>query len=182
MKFVSTKIPEVVLIEPTIFGDQRGYLLETYQEKKFFEAGIKGKFVQDNHSGSQQGTLRGLHYQIQQIQGKVVKVVVGEIFDVAVDIRRSSPTFGKWVGAHLSGENKHQLWIPPGFAHGFYVLSEWAEVFYKMTDFYAPDHERTICWNDPTINIAWPVLAGAPPLLSERDSDGAFLKEAEIFD
>jgi len=125
--------------------------------------------------------LRGLHYQIQQAQGKLVKVVVGEIYDVAVDIRQSSPTFGHWVGAYLSGENKHQLWIPPGFAHGFYVLSEWAEVFYKMTNFYAPEYERSIMWNDPMIGIEWPILAGAPPLLSERDAYGKLLGEAEVY-
>jgi len=182
MQFKPTKIPDVFVIEPIIFGDQRGYLLETYQMHKFSEAGISQQFVQDNHSGSQQGTLRGLHYQIQQVQGKVVKVVVGEIFDVAVDIRRSSPTCGQWAGAYLSGENKHQLWIPPGFAHGFYVLSEWAEVFYKMTDFYAPEYERTICWNDPNIGIDWPILSGTSPLLSEKDSRGKFLPESELFD
>ncbi len=181
MQFVPTEIQDVILVEPTLFGDSRGYLLETYQEKKFAAAGITAKFVQDNHSGSQRGTLRGLHYQIEQAQGKLVKVVVGEIFDVAVDIRKNSPTFGQWVGAVLSGENKRQLWIPAGFAHGFYVMSDWAEVFYKVTDFYAPQHERTIRWDDPEIGVQWPLAAGVEILLSPKDAQGKTLKTAEIY-
>ena len=181
MQFIPTAIPDVILIKPEIFGDSRGYLLETYQARKFSEAGIDEIFVQDNHSGSQKGTLRGLHYQIQHPQGKLIKVVVGEIFDVAVDIRQKSTTFGKWVGASLSSENRHQLWVPPGFAHGFYVISEWAEVFYKTTDFYAPEHERSICWHDPTIGVEWPLLPGVKILISDRDSQGANFEEAPIY-
>ncbi|MBU1662484.1 MAG: dTDP-4-dehydrorhamnose 3,5-epimerase, partial [Chloroflexi bacterium] len=142
MNFTPTTIPDVILINPQVFGDERGFFLETYQSREFAAAGIPESFVQDNHSGSQQGTLRGLHYQIRHTQGKLVRVVAGEIFDAVVDIRHSSPTFGQWVGEHLSAENKIQLWVPPGFAHGFYVLSDWAEVLYKATDFYAPEWER----------------------------------------
>lgn len=153
--------------------------METYQTRSFAEASIQAQFVQDNHSRSKQGVLRGLHYQLRQTQGKLVRAVVGEIFDVAVDIRRSSPTFGKWVAAHLSAENRQQLWVPPGFAHGFYVLSDWAEVLYKATDFYAPEWERSILWNDPTIGIPWPLLPGAPLSLSTKDEQGKLLQEAE---
>ncbi len=182
MKFIPTSIPDVLLIEPQIFGDQRGFFMETYQEQRFAEAGIRVKFVQDNHSGTRQGFLRGLHYQIFQAQGKLVRVIVGEIFDVAVDLRKSSPTFGKWVGVNLSAQNHQQLYIPPGFAHGFYVLSDWAEVLYKASDFYAPRWERTLIWNDPTINIQWPLLDGKPPLLSEKDAQGATLDIAEVYE
>lgn len=181
MNFTTTTIPDVILIKPQVFDDERGLFLETYQSRKFAAAGISETFVQDNHSGSQQGTLRGLHYQIRHPQGKLVRVVAGEIFDAAVDIRRSSPTFGQWVGAHLSAENKNQLWVPPGFAHGFYVLSEWAEVLYKATDFYAPEWERTIMWNDPTISVEWPILSDTKPLLSPKDVQGKSLGEAELF-
>lgn len=179
--FLRTIIPDVVLIEPKVFEDSRGYFFESYQKKRFAEAGIPWDFVQDNQSRSQKGTLRGLHYQIQQPQGKLVRVVVGEIFDVAVDIRRSSPTFGKWVGDYLSAENKRMIWIPPGFAHGFYVTSPDAEVIYKATDYYAPQWERTIAWNDPEIGIAWP-FGDASPILSPKDAAGKWLAEAEVFE
>lgn len=181
MQFVSTDIPDVILVEPEIYGDHRGFFFEVYQRERFANAGIDVEFIQDNHSGSVQGTLRGLHYQIKHTQGKLVRAVVGEVFDVVVDIRRSSPTFGKWVGYTLSAENKKQLWVPPGFAHGFYVLSEWAEVLYKVTDIYAPEWERTLLWNDPTINIAWPLIEGKHPRLSVKDQKGATLLEADLF-
>jgi dTDP-4-dehydrorhamnose 3,5-epimerase len=179
MQFQPTTIPDIILITPKVFGDERGFFMETYQTRLFAEAGIQAQFVQDNHSRSKQGVLRGLHYQLRQTQGKLVRVVMGEIFDVAVDIRRSSPTFGKWVAVHLSAENRQQLWVPPGFAHGFYVLSEWAEVLYKTTDFYSPQWERGILWNDPAIGIDWPLLAEAPPSLSAKDEQAQFLQEAE---
>jgi dTDP-4-dehydrorhamnose 3,5-epimerase len=182
MKVKPTSIPNVCIIEPEVFGDQRGFFMEVYQEQKFKEAGIQVNFVQDNHSGSQQGALRGLHYQISQPQGKLVRVIAGEIFDVVVDIRRSSPTFGKWEGVVLSAENKLQLWIPPGFAHGFYVTSQWAEVLYKATDFYAPQHERTLLWNDPEVCINWPITPGEQPILSPKDAAGKLLKDVETFE
>ena len=170
-----------MLIEPRVFCDERGFFLESYQKSKFKEAGIDVDFVQDNHSKSQHGTLRGLHYQIRQAQGKLVRVVVGEIFDVAVDIRRSSPTFRQWVGHYLSAENKKILWIPEGFAHGFYVTSLEAEVVYKTSDYYAPQWERCILWNDPIIGIQWPINDEAP-ILSPKDLKGVLLNDAEIFD
>ena len=182
MKFFPTRIPDVIRIEPQLFGDERGFFMETWQIQRFREAGIQAEFVQDNHSGSRQGTLRGLHYQIQQPQGKLVRVGAGEIFDVAVDIRKSSATFGQWVGAVLSAENKHQLWVPPGFAHGFYVLSEWAELIYKASDFCAPEWDRTLSWNDPTVAIDWPLIPGLDPLLSAKDQNGASLQNADVFD
>lgn len=182
MLITPTRIPDVVLIEPQVFGDERGFFMETFQAKIFADAGLPINFVQDNHSGSRQDTLRGLHYQIQQAQGKLFRVIVGEVYDVAVDIRRSSTTFGQWVGTSLSAQNKHQLWIPPGFAHGFYVISEWAEVLYKTTDFYAPAWERTIRWNDPALGITWPLKAEQPPILSAKDAQGKTLQEAELFD
>lgn len=182
MHFIPTSISEVILIEPDIYKDQRGFFMETYQQKHFADAGIQLDFVQDNHSGSVQGTLRGLHYQIRHTQGKLVRAVKGEIFDVAVDLRTGSPTFGKWVGVTLSEENKKQLWIPPKFAHGFYVLSEWAEIVYKATDFYAPEWERTLRWNDPDININWPLLENKPLHLSQKDRKGSLLKQADLFD
>lgn len=181
MEFLPTSIPDVILIKPKVFGDERGFFLETFQAQRFAAAGITGDFVQDNHSGSRQGILRGLHYQIRQPQGKLVRVVAGEVYDVAVDIRRSSPTFGKWESVNLSAQNKLQIWIPPGFAHGFYVLSEWAEVVYKTTDFYAPQWECTLAWNDPLIGIEWPLLEGQPPRLSAKDANGRRLPEAELF-
>lgn len=181
MEFLNTPIPGVILIEPRIFGDQRGFFMETYQARRFSEAGISETFVQDNHSGSQQGILRGLHYQIKHAQGKLVRVVSGEVYDVAVDLRRGSPFFGKWTGTLLSAQNHRQLWIPEGFAHGFYVLSEWAEVIYKVTDYYAPEWERTLLWNDPELGITWPVIKGTQPVLSSKDSQGALLKDAEVY-
>ncbi len=181
MKFTPTEIPDVILIEPQVFGDHRGFFMETYQQEKFLAAGIPDCFVQDNHSSSTRGTLRGLHYQIRQPQGKLVRAVVGEIYDVAVDIRRNSPTFGQWVGKRLSAENKCMLWVPAGFAHGFYVISEWAEFVYKVTDFYAPQWERTLLWNDPALEIPWPVPQGETPVLSSKDQQGLPLKEIELF-
>ena len=169
------------MVEPKIFEDERGFFFESYQKEGFIQAGIPFDFVQDNHSKSQKGTLRGLHYQIKQAQGKLVRVVYGEIFDAAVDIRRSSSTFGKWVGAYLSAENKRMLWVPPGFAHGFYVTSPEAEVLYKATDYYAPQWERTIAWNDPDIDIEWPVK-DKHPILSAKDKMGKPLMEAEVYE
>ncbi len=182
MNFVPTEIPEVILIEPDVYGDQRGFFMETYQDVRYAEAGIDEKFVQDNHSGSSQGILRGLHYQIKHPQGKLVRASVGALFDVAVDIRRSSPTFGHWVGFVLSAENKRQLWVPPGFAHGFYVLSEWAEFLYKVTDYYAPEWDRSLRWDDPDLGIEWPLLDGRPPVLSEKDQKAPYLSSADLFD
>ena len=180
MRFISTAIPEVIIIEPRVFEDPRGFFFESFQKQRFAEAGIHYDFVQDNHSKSQQGVLRGLHYQIQQPQGKLLRVIAGEIFDVAVDIRKSSPTFGKWVGETISAENKKLFWVPPGFAHGFYVTSPEAEVLYKATDYYAPQWERTIAWNDPTINIDWS-LRGTP-ILSPKDEAGKPLQDVELFE
>jgi len=181
MEFKPTTIPEVILITPVVYGDERGFFMETYREVEFSAAGIPVNFVQDNHSGSVQGTLRGLHYQINQSQGKLVQVVSGEVFDVAVDLRKSSPTFGKWAGELLSAGNKHQLWIPPGFAHGFYVLSEWANVIYKVTDYYAPEWDRTLLWNDPEIGIEWPLIDGGEVNISTKDANGLRLQDAETF-
>jgi len=181
MNFIPTKISDVFLIVPRIFGDDRGFFMETWHAGKFADAGIDVVFVQDNHSKSVQGTLRGLHYQIRQPQGKLVRVTSGRVFDVAVDLRRSSATFGQWVGEVLSAENKHMLWVPPGFAHGFYVMSDEAEFVYKCTDFYAPEHERCICWDDADIAIEWPLADRTLPLLSAKDAKGKSLKEAELF-
>jgi dTDP-4-dehydrorhamnose 3,5-epimerase len=164
-----------------VFGDERGFFMETYQQEKFAAAGITHQFVQDNHSRSVRGTLRGIHYQIRNTQGKLVRFVVGEVFDVAVDLRRSSPTFGKWVGYILSAENKRILWVPPGFGHGFYTLSDWAEVVYKATDYYSPADERSIIWNDPDIGIKWPEQVKEKLIISEKDALGATLKQAEVF-
>ncbi|MEX5354052.1 dTDP-4-dehydrorhamnose 3,5-epimerase [Pseudomonas juntendi] len=174
-------IPDVILFEPRVFGDARGFFFESFNQRAF--ESVVGKpitFVQDNHSRSAKGVLRGLHYQIQNPQGKLVRVVDGEVFDVAVDLRRSSPTFGRWVGAYLSAENKHQLWVPEGFAHGFVVLSETAEFLYKTTDYYAPAHERCLAWNDPQVAIQWPQQS--EPLLSDKDKLGKLLTEADLFD
>ena len=181
MRFEPTNIPEVILIHPQVYGDERGFFMETYQAHKFGAAGLPLIFVQDNHSGSQHGTLRGLHYQIKQAQGKVVRVVAGEIYDVAVDLRRWSPTFGKWVGFTLSAQNKTELWVPPGFAHGFYVLSDWAEVTYKATDYYAPQYERSLLWNDPFLGIPWPIPPGQNPILAPKDAQGLPLAQAEVY-
>ena len=182
MNIIPTDIPGPVIIEPQIFGDDRGFFMETFQKRIFSEAGLPTDFAQDNHSGSRKGILRGLHYQLVRPQGKLVRVVVGEVFDVAVDLRRSSPYFGRWVGLRLSAENKRIFWVPPGFGHAFYVLSDWAEFLYKATDFYAPEGERTILWNDPQIGIDWPLMDGQPPLVSAKDAAGALLSQAETFD
>lgn len=182
MKATRLAIPDVVLIEPKVFGDSRGFFFESFNQKAFDEAtGTNHQFVQDNHSRSAKGVLRGLHYQIQQPQGKLVRVVRGAVFDVAVDIRKSSPTFGQWVGVELSEDNQRQLWVPPGFAHGFVVLSEMAEFLYKTTDYYAPAFERCLAWDDPTLAIDWK-LAGRQPLLSAKDAQGLPLATAELFD
>jgi len=172
MKVTQTAIADVLLLEPKVFGDARGFFFESFNHKVFEEAtGVKTQFVQDNHSKSAKGVLRGLHYQVQNPQGKLVRVTQGEVFDVAVDIRKGSPTYGKWVGEVLSAENKRQIWVPAGLAHGFLVLSDTAEFFYKTTDYYAPEHERCIAWDDPTLAIDWP-LHGAQPLLSKKDLEG----------
>ena len=182
MNVLPTAIPEVLIIEPKVFGDARGFFYESFNQQAFNAAtGTNHPFVQDNHSKSSRGVLRGLHYQIQQAQGKLVRVVQGAVFDVAVDIRQSSPTFGQWVGVELSADNHRQLWVPPGFAHGFLVLSESAEFLYKTTDYYAPAHERCIAWNDPQLAIAWPDI-GMAPLLSAKDAAGLALSAAERFD
>ena len=180
MKVTRLAIPDVMLIEPKVFGDARGFFYESFNQQVFNEAtGTSFRFVQDNHSRSAFGVLRGLHYQIQQPQGKLVRVVSGTVFDVAVDIRRSSPTFGRWVGAELSADNHHQLWVPPGFAHGFVVLSDTAEFLYKTTDYYAPAHERCIAWNEPTLAIEWGLAT--EPRLSAKDAQGLSLVQAEVF-
>jgi dTDP-4-dehydrorhamnose 3,5-epimerase len=182
MKFLPTEIPDVLIVEPKVLGDERGFFMETYREERFARAGIQVTFVQDNHSGSRQGVLRGLHYQIRQPQGKLVRVVAGAVFDVAVDLRRSSPTFARWVGVNLSAQNRRQMWIPPGFAHGFYVVSEWAELFYRTSDYYAPQFERTLLWNDPAVGVTWPLLPDVPLGLSSKDLQGLTLDQAELFD
>lgn len=180
MNLIKTEIPEVVILEPKVFGDDRGFFYESWNARTLANLGINVTFVQDNHSKSQRGVLRGLHYQIQQAQGKLVRVVAGEVYDVAVDLRRSSPTFGKWVGFMLSAENKRIAWIPPGFAHGFYVTSASAEFLYKTTDYYSPEHERSLLWNDPALDIPWP-LNGTEPQLAAKDKVGALLKDAQLF-
>ncbi|AOZ13588.1 dTDP-4-dehydrorhamnose 3,5-epimerase [Pseudomonas lundensis] len=180
MKTTPLDIPDVVRFEPKVFGDDRGFFFESFNHRQFEDAiGRSVQFVQDNHSRSVKGVLRGLHYQLHRAQGKLVRVVHGEVFDVAVDIRRSSPTFGKWVGSYLSAENKHQLWVPEGFAHGFVVLSDSAEFLYKTTDYYAPEHERCISWNDPAIGIDWPLKG--EPALSGKDRQGKCLADADVF-
>ena len=180
MQIIHTEIPDVLIVEPRVFGDERGFFFESFNQKRWEElTGLATNFVQDNHSRSAKGVLRGLHYQISQPQGKLVRCTFGEVFDVAVDLRRSSPTFGKWVGVRLSAENKRQMWIPVGFAHGFLVLSESAEFLYKTTDYYAPEHERTILWNDPTLAIDWP-WEGVP-LLSGKDAAGTPFNKGEYF-
>jgi len=179
MKVTQTRLPEVLLIEPKVFGDTRGFFFESWNEREFERAGIGAKFVQDNVSRSEKGVLRGLHYQLRQPQGKLMRVLAGEIFDVAVDIRRGSPTFGKWEGLRLSAQSKLALWIPIGFAHGFCVLSDHAEVLYKATDFYAPEHERCIVWNDPDVGIEWPI--DSAPALSAKDAAGRRLRDADTF-
>ncbi len=180
MNILPTEIPDVLVIEPQVFGDARGFFFESFNERAFKDkTGVEARFVQDNHSRSRQNVLRGLHYQIQQAQGKLVRVVAGAIFDVAVDIRKSSPTFGQWVSCLLSAENKRMLWVPPGFAHGFLVVSDAAEVLYKATDYYAPQHERCILWNDPDLAIAWQL--DTEPLLSAKDQAGQPFCKAEVY-
>ncbi|HEX5477664.1 MAG TPA: dTDP-4-dehydrorhamnose 3,5-epimerase [Burkholderiales bacterium] len=179
MQVHRTDIPDVLLLEPKVFGDERGFLLESYNRRVFQQAGIDAEFVQDNHSRSVKGVLRGLHYQIRQAQGKLVRATRGEIFDVAVDLRKSSSSLGRWVGFTLSAASRQMLWIPPGFAHGFLVLSDEAEVQYKATDYYAPEHERTLLWNDAAIGIHWP--SAIEPVLNERDRRGTALSSAELY-
>ena len=181
MKFEETSLPGVIRVTPTVFADDRGHFMETWQLSIFADHGIDANFVQANVSHSTQGTLRGLHYQVEQAQGKLVRVAQGEAFDVVVDLRRTSPQYGQWVGVVLSAQNKHQLWVPPGFAHGFLVLSETAEFEYKCTDYYAPEFERSIRWNDPDIGIDWPLVAGEQPMLSEKDATAPYLKDAETY-
>jgi dTDP-4-dehydrorhamnose 3,5-epimerase len=181
MQMIPTAISGVLILKPKVFGDERGFFFESFNEKIFGElTGIHIRFVQDNHSLSGKNILRGLHYQIQQPQGKLVRVVRGEVFDVAVDLRKHSPTFRQWVGVRLSSEDKQQLWIPAGFAHGFVTLSDYAEILYKTTDYYAPEHERCIRWDDPELNISWPI--DSKPILSEKDKQGVLLQDAEVFE
>lgn len=183
MTFSPTAIPDVILLEPRVLSDFRGFFMEMFRadDNEMGQAGIPSNFIQDNQSGSHRYVLRGLHYQIRQPQGKLVRAVTGEIFDVAVDLRRSSSTFGRWVGETLSSENKRMLWIPPGFAHGFLALSEWVDVLYKTTDYYAPEWDRTLLWNDPTVGIVWPLLPGIAPILSSKDASGVRREPAEVF-
>jgi len=179
MKVASTELPDVKVIEPRVFGDERGFFLESWNARAFEAAGLAATFVQDNHSGSRRGVLRGLHYQVEHAQGKLVRVVVGEVFDVVVDLRKSSPTFGRSIAMTLSAQNRRMLWVPPGFAHGFLTISEDAEFLYKTTDYWYPEHERTLLWNDPALGIAWP-LSGAP-ILTAKDAAGAPLAAAEAY-
>ena len=181
MKFTRTEIPDVILVEPDVFGDNRGFFMETWHAGKFAAGGIAADFVQDNHSRSGQGILRGLHYQVKKPQGKLVRVLSGEVFDVAVDLRRNSATFGQWIGMYLSDENKRMLWVPPGFAHGFYVISRQADFFYKCTEFYAPEYERTIRWDDPDIAIDWPLIDKKAPVLAPKDEAAVAFKDAEYY-
>lgn len=181
MNIVDTAIPDVKILEPKVFGDERGFFLETFREDWFREHVADVGFVQDNHSKSGQGILRGLHYQTQQTQGKLVRVVAGEVYDVAVDMRKNSPTFGKYVGVLLSGDNKRQLWVPEGFAHGFYVTTESAEFVYKCTNYYAPEFEQSLLWNEPNLGIQWPLVGGSQPLLSPKDEAGLMLADAPTF-
>lgn len=180
MKISPTRIPEVLVIEPRVFRDERGLFMEMWHRRRFAEHGLDWDFVQDNHSRSVRGTLRGLHYQVGRPQGKLVRVTVGEVFDVAVDLRRGSPTFGEWVGQRLSADNRLMIWIPPGFAHGFYVTSELAECEYKCTDYYSPEHERTVRWDDPALGIEWPLCG--PVILSEKDRGAPSLEAADCFE
>lgn len=180
MKVTPTAIPEVLILEPQVFGDERGFFFESFNARRFEQdTGVAATFVQDNHSKSAQNVLRGLHYQIHQPQGKLVRALAGSIYDVVVDLRRASPFFGRWVGVELSAENRRQIWVPPGFAHGFVVTSDTAECAYKTTDYWAPEYERSILWNDPAIGIVWPLTG--PPMLSGKDSQGSFLADAEYF-
>jgi dTDP-4-dehydrorhamnose 3,5-epimerase len=182
MNLITSDIADVVLIEPRVFHDDRGFFYESFQARKYASARVPSVLVQDNHSGSRQGVLRGLHYQIDKPQGKLVSVLAGEIYDVVVDLRRPSPTFGRWVGFHLSAVDRRQLWVPPGLAHGFYVLSPWAEVTYKVSEFYHPELERTLLWKDQQLNIAWPLHNGEPPMLSPKDAQGLPFAAAPVYD
>ena len=181
MLIIETDIPGLLIIEPKVFGDERGFFMEGWNRQVFADAGLDLDFMQDNHSRSQQGILRGLHYQIQHPQGKLVRVTFGSVFDVAIDLRKSSPTFGQWLGLELSETNHRMLWVPPGFAHGFYVTSPVADFMYKCTDIYAPEYERTLRWDDETLSIDWPLVEGKQPLLSTKDADGMAFKDAEVF-
>ncbi len=181
MKLLPTSLPGVVLLEVQVHQDVRGFFAETFHAEWMAQAGLAADFVQDNHSGSQAGVLRGMHYQLDTPQAKLVRVIEGEVFDVAVDLRRGSPTLGRWTGTRLSAANRLQQWVPEGFAHGFYVLSPWAEVIYKVTDYYAPGAERVLRWDDPTVGIEWPLIQGAPPQLSAKDAAGKSLAEADLF-
>lgn len=182
MEYIQQSIPDLFLLKPQVFGDERGFFLETFRQSEFVEHCGPFTFVQDNHSKSSHGILRGLHYQLQQPQGKLVRVVSGCVFDVAVDMRKNSATFGHWCGAKLSAENKHMFWVPPGFAHGFYVMSEEAEFVYKCTDYYAPKYEASLLWNDKTLNIDWPLVNGEQPLLSAKDAEAFSFDSAPVFD
>jgi len=179
VKVVPSALPDVLLIEPSVFGDARGFFFESWNRRAFSEAGVEAEFVQDNHSRSAHNVLRGLHYQIEHAQGKLVRVCAGAVFDVAVDIRRSSPTFGRWVGMELSAANRHMLWIPPGFAHGFVVVSDSAEFLYKTTDYWYPEHERTLLWNNPALAIQWPL--DGPPVVAAKDTAGRPLASADLY-
>ena len=181
MKFTPTDIPDVVIVEPQVFGDERGFFMETWQAEKFQAAGITANFVQDNHSRSSQWVLRGMHYQLGRPQGKLVRVLLGAIYDVCVDLRRSSPTFGRWVGVELSADNRRQLWVPEGFAHGFLALSDRVEITYKCTDYWAKDEERSLIWNDPDLAIDWPLPAGIEPVQSEKDAQGRRFADLDVF-
>jgi len=181
MNFIPTRLADVMIVEPRVFGDERGFFMETWVQSKFAAGGISASFVQDNHSASQQWVLRGLHYQVRHTQGKLVRVIRGEVFDVAVDLRKSSPTFGQWIGEYLSESNRRMLWVPPGFAHGFLVTSEYAEFTYKCTDVYSPENERTLLWNDASVGIEWPLPRGIEPITSPKDRSGKLLADAEYF-
>ncbi len=181
MKIVDTDIADVKIIEPAVYGDERGFFMETWNKKLFSEHSLPTEFVQDNHSRSSQGILRGLHYQTENTQGKLVRVAAGAVFDVAVDMRKTSPTFGKWVGVELSESNYRMLWVPPQFAHGFYVLSEYADFIYKCTDQYSPAHEQSLAWNDSTVGVEWPLVDGKAPTLSEKDANGLSFADAPTF-
>ncbi len=181
MQIVDTVLDDVKIVEPPVFGDERGFFMESWNLQKFEDAGLPTHFVQDNHSRSTQGVLRGMHFQIKHPQGKLVRVTAGEVFDVAVDMRRNSPQFGQWVGVALSASNHRQLWVPPGFAHGFYVMSESADFQYKCTDIYAPEYERSLRWDDPSVGIKWPLANGKAPSLAAKDAEGQFLGDIDTF-
>jgi dTDP-4-dehydrorhamnose 3,5-epimerase len=182
MKVTSTSIEDVKIIEPKFFSDSRGFFMEAYKREAYAQVGIDDHFIQENHSGSKQGVLRGIHYQIKHPQGKLVRVIKGEVFDIAVDLRRNSPTFGKYVGEILSEENRKQLWVPPGFGHAFYVLSDWAEFIYLVTDIYSPENERSIVWNDPDLDIQWPLLDRVETIISDKDAAGSKFADAEVYE